>query len=168
MCVFVSQGEKGPIGPAGQDGDQGPVGMLGAMGTAGPAGEDGDKVKPNAPVWAGGDGWVCVCTVVISCVLCMCPQGEQGKPGQKGSKGDKGEGVSLEAQTYILNSAQKHDHTCLFHLPSLLTGASGAYWPPGADRSAWTSGEFASLIFSFWGFWKLKCLNLHCQCQFFS
>lgn len=79
----------------------------------------------------------------------MCPQGEQGKPGQKGSKGDKGEGVSLEAQTYILNSAQKHDHTCLFHLPSLLTGASGAYWPPGADRSAWTSGEFASLIFSF-------------------
>lgn len=50
MCVFVSQGEKGPIGLAGQDGDQGPVGMLGAMGTAGPAGEDGDKVKPNAPV----------------------------------------------------------------------------------------------------------------------
>lgn len=79
----------------------------------------------------------------------MCPQGEQGKPGQKGSKGDKGEGVSLELRTYILNNAQKYDHKCLFHLPSLLTGASGAYWRPGADRSARTSSEFVSLIFSF-------------------
>lgn len=64
MCVFVSQGEKGPIGPAGQDGDQGPVGMLGAMGTAGPAGEDGDKVKPNAPVWV---------SMCLYCCYKLCP-----------------------------------------------------------------------------------------------
>lgn len=32
---------------------------------------------------------------MLSCAVCVAPQGEVGGPGQKGSKGDKGELVSI-------------------------------------------------------------------------